>query len=77
MYNELKVFRYYCHVGSGCGESETTWFSVFATDKEMVKDFIEQNHEVRGWQDWRKDTGCWLKVKPATDTLPCQSYIIP
>ena len=77
MDNELKIFQYYYHVGPDRGESETTWFSVVATNKKMVRDFIEQNHDVADWQNWRKDAGCWLKVKPATGTLPCQSYIIP
>ena len=77
MKNELKIFRYYCHVGPDRGENETTWFSVFATDEGMVKDFIEQHHDVKGYQDWRKETGCWLKCKPATHTQPSQSYIIP
>ena len=77
MKNELKVFQYYFHVGPGWGVTETTWFSVFATDKGMVKDFIEQNHVVKGYQNWREVTGCWLKCKPATDTQPSQSYIIP
>ena len=29
----------------------------------MVKDFIEQNHVVKGYQNWREVTGCWLKCK--------------
>ena len=73
----LQVFRYYHSVGDGWN-GQITWYRCLATDLQMVKDFIETRHNCgKLWQPWREDTGCWLKTKPASSIMPCESYIIP